>query len=41
VQIASGGPDVGMPEQHLYGAEIGALVQQVRRKAVSAMPSST
>ena len=29
-QIPGGAPDVGMPEQHLDGAEIGAGIQHVR-----------
>ena len=34
-QIAGRGPDIGMPEQHLDGAEIGAGVEHVRGACVS------
>jgi hypothetical protein len=37
-QITGCGPNIGMAEQHLDGAQISALIQQVRREAMSPMP---
>ena len=34
VRVDLRGGYVGMPQQHLYGPQIGAVVQQVRRKSV-------
>jgi hypothetical protein len=33
-EIAGGGPDIGMPQQNLNGAEIGSGIQHVRGACV-------
>jgi hypothetical protein len=38
VQIACGGPDIGMAEQDLNGAQVGSGVEHVRGTGVATMP---
>ena len=35
VGVDGGGGDVGMPQQHLHRAQIGAVVEQVRGEGVA------